>query len=508
MSVIPRRHPVPPALLLALVLVALLAVVLGRQIPAGHLTNTDELFTAERARELRFSGPGAVWDNFRPVYHKPPLQYWLTAGALAVWPGNPETAARLPALLYAVATAGLVAALARALAPELPWAAPLAVGIFVTCPQTLVEGGRALLDMGLTCWTTLTLLAAQRARSGPGWWWLVAGTAAAAGSLQKIPLPVGALAGVLAMRLSLSAGRTNLRRARGPLLGGLALALAGTVLWPLLQAGLHAMPAGGAFALDEAGKLRGNARLGARSAWEVLVRLTARWSWGLFALASAVVATAAGLRRTVPRDRGESVVQTAAAGEVAWVCLGIVLAATLGGFRSVRYVLPAVPGLCVLAAVAVTRFGWGEARRGNRRWRRLAGVTLTVGLFALGAPAAWHKVRALPPAAPDQHALAVALGGERRPGEAAVLVREPDDEAAPDGVLPEEFYLFYGRLCASVQSVTRAGWETWTPPPGGAWGVCRAGDFPRFHARVPGAERRLARGAFVLWRVPGGEGPR
>ena len=72
--------------MLQFTLLLLLAGFLGRQISGGHLTNTDELFTAERARELRFSGPEAVWDNFRPVLQKPPLQYWLTAGALALLP--------------------------------------------------------------------------------------------------------------------------------------------------------------------------------------------------------------------------------------------------------------------------------------------------------------------------------------------------------------------------------------------------------------------------------------
>ena len=479
--------------MVSLALAVLFAVALCRQLPAGHLTNTDELFTAERARELRFSGPGTVWDNFQPIFRKAPLQYWLTAGALALLPGEPEAAVRLPVLLYALGTAGLVAALARSVSPagHGRWTPPLAVAIFVLCPLTLVEGSRALLDMGLAFWTTAVLLATQRARAFPGWW-LLAGTAAALGSLQKIPLPAGVLVGVIALRLVSPSGLAGLRAARAPLLAGLALAGVGTVFWPVWQAAFHGMPARGAFALDEAGNLLGRTRLGARSEWEVLDRLTLRWSWGLFALGAAF---ALALRR--PRaGRGEGFAPVA---EVAVVCLGIVLGITLGGFRSVRYVLPAVPGLCALAAVGAMALG---ERPG--KWRVAAGA-LSATLLALGVPPACHKLALLPPSAPDQHPLAVALGGWRRPGEEAVLVREPDDEAKVNGVLPAEFYLFYGNLRAPVRSVTRGDWGTWEPPAGGALGVCRAEDFERVRERLPGVDVRLAKGAFVLWRGEGGK---
>ena len=476
-------------MLLCLLLVAVLAIALGRQIPEGYLTNTDELFTAERARELQFSGPGTVWDNFQPLFRKAPLQYWLTAGTLALWPGEPEAAVRLPVLLYTLGTAGLVAALARLVTSGLGrWtAAPLAVAVFVLCPLTLVEGSRALLDMGLAFWTMAVLVAAQRARTHSRWWWLAAGLAAACGSLQKMPLPTGALVVILGLRLVSGERRAD----RAPWLAALALAVVGTVGWPLWQALFHAMPAQGAFALDEAGELLGGGRLGARSSWEILARLTLRWSWGPFALAAAVWVACQGVRRW--RREGIS-----PAAEVAVVCLGIVLTATLGGFHSVRYVLPAVPGLCALAALAVTRLG---ERRGSGR---VAVLALTAVQFGAGVLPAWHKVRPLPPAAPDQHPLAVALGGWRRPGEAAVLVREMDDEAAVNGILPREFYLFYGNLRDPVARVSRAEWATWSPPTGGAIGVCRAVDLPAFRERVPGVEVRLTQGPFVLWRVPAG----
>ena len=401
----------------------------------------------------------------------------------------------MPTLLYALGTAGLVGALARSTTGQAGvtrWTAPLAVGIFVTCPLVLTEGARALLDMGLAFWTTLVLLAVQRARGQPGWWW-VAGAAAVGGSLQKISLPAGVLFGVVAWRMRSPAGRAGLRAGRGALPGGLVLALVGTVLWPLLLAGLQGAPAERAFSLAELTTLRGNSRLGARPPWEVFARLTTRWSWGLFAL---VAAGAAVLGREAGEQRQGGTAPNQV-GEVGVICLGLVLVITLAGFRSVRYVLPAVPGLCVVAAAAITRVA--TTTRG--RWVQPAATALTLGLFGLGMPAVWHRLQAHPAGAPDQHPLALALGGWLRPGEAAVLVREVNDEEEADGVLREEFYLFYGGLHVPVQSVTRADWETWAPPPGGALGVCRAADFSRFRARAPGAEVRLERGPFVLWRV-------
>jgi len=44
----------------------------------GILTNTDELLTAERSREMLLTTPWVVHFNFQRSFAKPPLQYWLT----------------------------------------------------------------------------------------------------------------------------------------------------------------------------------------------------------------------------------------------------------------------------------------------------------------------------------------------------------------------------------------------------------------------------------------------
>src|SRR5438067_379547 len=48
------------------------------EISRGNLTNTDELLTAERSREMLLLGRSSVHLNFKPSFAKPPLQYWLT----------------------------------------------------------------------------------------------------------------------------------------------------------------------------------------------------------------------------------------------------------------------------------------------------------------------------------------------------------------------------------------------------------------------------------------------
>src|SRR5437667_1549952 len=68
----------PGALIVAALLIIVVAIWLGLKIPRGILTYQDELFTAERAREMLIMGRDSVYYNFQHSFAKPPLQYWLT----------------------------------------------------------------------------------------------------------------------------------------------------------------------------------------------------------------------------------------------------------------------------------------------------------------------------------------------------------------------------------------------------------------------------------------------
>src|SRR2546430_1874812 len=88
----------------ALCLIVVSAAWLGSKIPQGILTYTDELLTAERAREMLIKGRDTVCINFRPSIAKPPLQYWLTSFTLPHFT-NSATAARIVPLTYGLFTA-------------------------------------------------------------------------------------------------------------------------------------------------------------------------------------------------------------------------------------------------------------------------------------------------------------------------------------------------------------------------------------------------------------------
>lgn len=147
---------------------------LGFEITRGIFTSSDELFTAERTREMLLLDRDQVHLNFRPSYSKPPLQYWLTSLTLALarhtgW--KQEPAVRVWPLIFGILTAAALVWLAY-LANERrkgPLALP-ALAILVSCPLFTTEISRALLDSGLVFLTTLGLVFAQLARKEPRWW--------------------------------------------------------------------------------------------------------------------------------------------------------------------------------------------------------------------------------------------------------------------------------------------------------------------------------------------------
>ena len=70
------------SLSMALILIVGIIGWVGFQVRTDLLTNTDELLTAERSREMLLLGRGVVHDNFKISAAKPPLQYWLTSFSL------------------------------------------------------------------------------------------------------------------------------------------------------------------------------------------------------------------------------------------------------------------------------------------------------------------------------------------------------------------------------------------------------------------------------------------
>lgn len=118
------------------------------------LMDRDEPRFAEASREMLESGNWVVPHlNGQYRFDKPPLIYWLQAGSI-FWLGPSEMAVRLPSVLCATLTTGLLAWWGRRLAGD---RAGLTAGLlWATCPQAFVHAHLAVADMTLVFFFTLT----------------------------------------------------------------------------------------------------------------------------------------------------------------------------------------------------------------------------------------------------------------------------------------------------------------------------------------------------------------
>ena len=468
---------------------------LAFEIPKGILTNTDELLTAERSREMLLTTPWVVHFNFEKSFAKPPLQYWLTTVTLQSFE-NRTLAVRIWPLVYGVLTAITLAYLARVIAPDRPWVIPLSLAILVCCPLFSAEAGRGLLDIGLAFFTTLAIVFAQLARKNPAWWMGVA-VACWLGSLQKIPLIFLLWLMILVVRATSPIQRRNLFS--GWLIASIVFALAASAVWPLLQLAKYGMPVKSVFN-EEVVVWLGPEYLGARPYFEVPLRLsTTAWiGAGFFAF----IAPFAVLLWKQQRF-------SAAARELASLCLAVIALAVLFNFRSVRYTVPIVPSLCLLLAIV---FQWFLERRSALRVG--AAVLLALMLLASLTQAGIQmylrprnaslqmeegkiKLRTREKDIADEKRVAEELGALQQPDSKMVLVK-----AIKGGsdLLYDSFYLFHGNLRFPVTNLTVDELRG-APPPPPVIGVSVARDFPVVQQVYPKVQTQFSRAQFMLWRV-------
>ena len=177
------RRPV-----LTLILLASLTFLagLGRQ----AITDADEAFYAEAAREMVESGDWLTPRfNYENRWEKPVLYYWVTAAAFLVT-GPTEGSARLGAAVSGIALALLtyLIALDRQADRRAAW---LAGAIVASCFGYFAEARMALPDLPLACFITLTVWAALRAAESDAMrWWVVTGLGAGLGFLTKGPVGI------------------------------------------------------------------------------------------------------------------------------------------------------------------------------------------------------------------------------------------------------------------------------------------------------------------------------
>lgn len=467
------------AWILAGTIILFVAIWLGLKIPQGILTFQDELFTAERAREMVILGCDSVYYNFQPSFAKPPLQYWLTTLTLPRFE-NASTAVRIWPLIYGLLTAVVVGWLAFLVVPERPWFIPLCVAIFVSCALFSTEATRALLDTGLMFFTTLAIAVAELARRRPAWW-LGVGVVCWLGALQKIPLIFLVWLIIIIVRLTSKSERQTLSLRW--LIGGILLALTLISIWPLFQYLTFKMPGTRAFAGDDLSTLFGERQLGSRPYFEVLSSLMATgWAGGTFALAAAI-----GLC-FFRRNRTPALVL-----EMAILSLVIVFMALIFNFRAVRYVLPIVP--CLAVVLAFFLYDLGENARNLRIPALVAAVVIILGGFVQAEVKLRHK------GSDPTNELQIArkLGELQEAGAAVILVKAPPTEKR--GLRSAGFYLFHGDLKSSLNQYLLEDLRQ-KPQPRPVAGVCRARDFQMIQSIYPEAESVLALDKIVCWRAP------
>jgi 4-amino-4-deoxy-L-arabinose transferase-like glycosyltransferase len=173
---------------LPLVLLAALTYFAG--LGRGAITDSDEAFYAESAREMVASGDWVTpYYNYQPRFQKPILYYWLTAGTYLVF-GVGEMAARWWAAMAGFGLVLITAACGRRWYDE---STGLLAGAIVAVNFGYFSIGRlALPDLPLTFCITLAIWAAlvatlEQERS-PRKWVLLAALALGLGALTKGPV--------------------------------------------------------------------------------------------------------------------------------------------------------------------------------------------------------------------------------------------------------------------------------------------------------------------------------
>jgi 4-amino-4-deoxy-L-arabinose transferase-like glycosyltransferase len=446
------------------------------EIRKGTLTNTDELLTAERTREMLLLGRSSVHLNFQLSFAKPPLQYWLTSLTLDKI-DNREVTVRIWPLIFGGLTACAIGWLAFLFDPTRPWLIFLSVSLLVSCPPFLTETSRALLDSGLMFFLTLTIIFAHLARKQPAWWLAVAASCWL-GALQKIPLGYLIWLFVLFTRLSSARERAALRSAW--LVIAIFLAILGGALWPLIQLTKCHCSIAEAFSIREAFVLTGPNRLGQRPYLEIPMHLSMVWVGGG---ASALLAPVIILFSKKWRAR-------AAFAELSVLCLSVIVLAVLLNFRSARYILPIIPSLCLLLAVVLL---WLIEKRPAIKMTGIAAVLL---FFAIGLVQGHTQIGHRRDNVPDHLRIAEELGARQEAGLPILFIRP---EVGKE-VLDPLFYMFYGNVRFPVHRLSPEEFGK-TSPSVPAMGICLTRDLPLLREKYGDPIIQRQCGDIILWRV-------
>jgi 4-amino-4-deoxy-L-arabinose transferase-like glycosyltransferase len=196
------------------------------------LTDRDETRFAEASREMIQRGDYVVpWFNGAWRFDKPILIYWCQSASYRVF-GENGFAARLPSVLFTMATALLLVRWGRKLADARTGF--LAGAMFLGGLHVIIIGRVATADMAMVFFSTLAVwsgweLTRPENTARRIWWWIFYVTLAL-GFLAKGPVAWLALAGMI---LGRALRKESFRLPLGETAVGLCVAIALTSLWGL-----------------------------------------------------------------------------------------------------------------------------------------------------------------------------------------------------------------------------------------------------------------------------------
>lgn len=398
-------------LTLPLVLLAALTFLVG--LGRGAITDSDEAFYAEAAREMVASGDWITPRfNGEPRFQKPILYYWLTAGTYLVT-GPTETAARLWAALSGVGLVLVTAACARRWFDD--GTALLAGAIAATSFGYYSIGRLALPDLPLTFCITLAIWAALvaildvRREARP--WVLLSALALALGFLMKGPVGV-VIPALVVVPVALVERRSLNLRLGDMVLGGLLFA-AVALPWYAVMYARHGGAYFESFFVGDNLERFATDRFNDPRAWwfYVPVVLGGLLPWTPLALTWARPVGDFLARR---RDIGTLDLRL-----LLWAILPLLFYSLSVG-KQPRYILPVLPPLAMLLAASIiyrTR-DWRSLDGARVRPRRPLGMTLGTigsgGLLILLAVLLWRAKPLLIHVAPvftSVSAILIALAG-------------------------------------------------------------------------------------------------
>ena len=345
------------------------------------ITDSDEAFYAEAAREMVVSGDWLTPRfNFEERFQKPILYYWL-AGGLYWLAGVSEAAARLPSALSGLLIAVLTYLCGRRwLGGRAGFAGALVVA---TSFGTFAMARLALPDLPLACFITAAIwalaeaqFAAAHERSAVRAWLLMASAALALGFLTKGPVGVAIplLVWLCLLPLGPRGRRFRLPGAPSDWLLGAAVFVALSMPWYLAMAQHHGLDYIYRFFVGE--NLERFATSRYNEPRSVLFYVPIVFG-GLLPWSPVIALWLGTARRVVGRARSLDTREWAL---VAWAGAPLVFYSLSIG-KQPRYVLPALPPLALLIGATVAARLDRAATRG-RRDIGLAWCT-TVSGFAL-----------------------------------------------------------------------------------------------------------------------------